>query len=93
MSLIIVSSFLVGAVLGLRFTVMAVVPANVAGALAVVMGAMLLDHSATSVVLAVLGFSAALQGGYMFGSFTRFTLAAMRVARVSTARAPLKASQ
>ena len=85
-----ISSFLVGAVFGLRFKVIAVLPLTVVGGFATVAVSLLLGHEAAAVVLSLLAFAVALQAGYLFGSFTRFTLAALRTGRALPVRHPLK---
>jgi hypothetical protein len=87
-----ISSFLVGAVFGLRFKVMVVMPLTVIGGLAIGLVSLLTGHT-DSVVLLILAFAGALQAGYMFGSFTRFTMAAMRVRGEEPARSPVKSAQ
>ena len=85
-------SFLIGAVFGLRFKVMVVMPLVVIGGLMIGV-VTLISGQAENTLLAILAFAGALQAGYMFGSFTRFTLAAMRVSRDEPARMPVKSSR
>ena len=87
-----ISSFLVGAVFGLRFKVMVVMPLIVVGALAIGLVTLLTGH-ADSVVLLILAFAGALHAGYLFGSLTRFTMAAMRVPGEERSRATAKSAQ
>lgn len=87
-----ISSFLVGAVFGLRFRVMVVMPLIVIGALAIGVVTLLTSH-ADSALLLIVAFASALQAGYMFGSLTRFTMAAIRVPGEEPARAPAKSAQ
>jgi hypothetical protein len=81
--------FLVGAVFGLRFKVMVLLPLTVAIGLATPLVGVL-DH--LTLVESFKGFAfcaLALNAGYVFGSFARLTIAAARTTR-SLAR-PIKA--
>ena len=88
-----ISSFLIGAVFGLRFKVMVVLPLTAIGGFATVVVSLLLGHTTAAVVLSLLAFAAALQAGYLFGSFARFTLAALRTGRDLPVRLPLKSGR
>jgi hypothetical protein len=75
-------SFLVGAVVGQRFRVLVILPLTLAmGLVAIPVG--LIAQISFLEGLKDLALSAvALQGGYLFGSFARFWLAASRASRV-----------
>lgn len=92
MSSIAILGFLIGAVFGTRFNVLVLLPLSVFGGLntffvALILGEPLSIASLTSVVLVL-----ALQGGYMFGSLTRMTIAATRISQVDKARSPVRES-
>jgi len=87
-----IASFLVGAVFGLRFRVMVVIPLVLIGGLAIAL-ATLLTGQADKTAFLILAFAGALQAGYMFGSFTRFTLAAARANGEEPARSPVKSTR
>jgi hypothetical protein len=91
MAQVAIFSFLFGAVFGLRFKVFVLLPLTLAtGAIALLLAPIL----SLTVVESLTGFaigSLALHGGYLFGSFTRFALAAARATRV--AARPLKTAR
>lgn len=91
MAQVAIISFLFGAVFGLRFKVMVLLPLTLAtGALTLVAAPIL----SLTLVQSLSGFAIgtlALHGGYLFGSFARFAVAAARATRV-VAR-PLKTAR
>jgi hypothetical protein len=73
--------FLVGAVFGLRFRVMVLLPLTLMAALATPVVALIVQ---LSLIESLKGFALcalALQSGYVFGSIARFSIAAARAAR------------
>lgn len=77
-----ICSFLFGAVFGLRFRVLVLFPATIALALATIPVALIAQ---VGVLIALEGFAVcalALHGGYIFGSFAQFSIAAARASRV-----------
>ena len=81
-------SFLVGAVFGLRFKVIAVLPLMVIGGCLIIGASSILGQSIAAALLGVLAFGVSLQAGYVFGSFTRFNLVAMRTRAALAATVP-----
>jgi hypothetical protein len=91
MAQVAIISFLFGAVFGLRFKVMVLLPLTLATGAFTLVAAPILS---LTLVQSLSGFaigSLALHGGYLFGSFTRFAVAAARATRV-VAR-PLKTAR
>jgi len=81
-----ICGLLVGAVFGLRFKVLVLLPVTIVGAVWVGLGSLVWGLPAVTSLIAVTVFSLALQGGYLFGSALRFTLAASRQARAPQAK-------
>ncbi|MDB5653459.1 MAG: hypothetical protein JWQ94_1072 [Tardiphaga sp.] len=79
-------SFLVGAVFGLRFKVIAVLPLMLIGGFAISVASWLQGQTLAAGLVTFLAFAAAMQAGYLFGSLTRFTVVAVRAARAQPAR-------
>jgi hypothetical protein len=91
MAQVAIISFLFGAVFGLRFKVMVLLPLTLATGAFTLVAAPILS---LTLVQSLSGFAIgtlALHGGYLFGSFTRFAVAAARATRV-VAR-PLKTAR
>jgi hypothetical protein len=91
MVMIALCSSLIGAVLGTRFRIQVLFPAAVLGLTIVAATAALKGSAASSAITAAVVFVIALQLGYLGGLFTRFCLAAARLAshrslRSTTAR-------
>jgi hypothetical protein len=84
-----VFSVLIGAVFGLRFKVMVLLPLTVIGCLATAIVGFALRQPTATLAISLALFAASLQFGYIFGSLTRMTMAAVRAPRVDTARASL----
>ncbi len=76
---IIFISILVGAVLGLRFTVLIVVPAAMIAFVLAVATAWLQNSGLAGAAALVLAVETALQLGYLFGVLIRYTMLAARV--------------
>jgi hypothetical protein len=72
---------LAGAVLGLRYKVLILVPAIWLGVVLVVAVGIGHGDGAGSIALACAALATALQLGYLAGTFTRFTIAGARAAR------------
>jgi hypothetical protein len=91
MVMIALCSSLIGAVLGTRFRIHVLFPAAMLGLVIVAATAVLKGSAASSAIAAAAIFVIALQLGYLGGLFTRFCLAAARLAshrslRSTTAR-------
>ena len=77
-----IAAFLVGAVFGMRFRVMVLLPATMAlGALALAL-ALLAQLSLLGALALFAAAALALQAGYVFGSIGRFVVASTRASRV-----------
>jgi hypothetical protein len=82
MAQVAIISFLVGAVFGLRFKVMVLLPLTLATAvIALVIAPILFSTLLEGLAGFAIG-TLALHGGYLFGSFSRFTIGAARATRV-----------
>jgi hypothetical protein len=91
MAQVAIFSFLVGAVFGLRFKVMVLLPLTLATGVIALLTCPILS---LTLLEGLAGFAIgtfALHGGYLFGSFSRFAIAASRATRV-VAR-PLKTAR
>lgn len=91
MAQVAIFSFLVGAVFGLRFKVMVLLPLTLATGVIALLTSPILS---LTLLEGLAGFAIgtfALHGGYLFGSFSRFAIAASRATRV-VAR-PLKTAR
>jgi hypothetical protein len=91
MVMIALCSSLIGAVLGTRFRIHALLPAAVFGLAVIAISAVVKGSPISSMIVATIIFTVALQVGYLGGVFTRFCLVAARVAshrplRSTTAR-------
>jgi hypothetical protein len=73
---------LVGAVFGLRFRVLVLLPVTVASSLITTAIGLAMGHSLFTIVSHVAICSIALNAGYLFGSLSRFTVAATRTGRI-----------
>ena len=80
MVMIALCSSLIGAVLGTRFRVLVLFPAMVLGFALVAAVAAFKGSAMSSAVLAAAIYAIALQVGYLGGLFTRYCMAAVRVA-------------
>lgn len=74
-------SFLVGAVFGTRFKVLVLVPLAIFGGLNTLLVTLIVGEPFDTALLNSLVVIVALQGGYLFGSATRWTIAAARASR------------
>jgi hypothetical protein len=84
---------LVGAVFGLRFKVMVLVPLTAIGGVATVIGGLALGLPASTIAVSIIALAFALQGGYLLGSLTRMTMAALRAPRTATARTSISSAR
>ncbi|WP_027524874.1 hypothetical protein [Bradyrhizobium sp. Ec3.3] len=82
MAELLIFSFLVGAVLGQRFRVMVLMPLTLAMALVTIVIGFVAHLAFFDGLKGFACCALALQGGYLFGSFARFWLAAARASRV-----------
>ncbi|PSO16480.1 hypothetical protein [Bradyrhizobium sp. MOS003] len=82
MTALLIFSFLVGAVLGQRFRVLVLLPVTFALVLTVLPVSLMTSLGVLEGLKAAALAAIALQGGYLFGSAARFSLAAARAARV-----------
>ena len=73
------TAILIGAVLGLRFKVLVLVPAIVFGATAVLGLGMAHNNSVWSILVAMGSAITALQAGYLAGAGIHFVIAGMRI--------------
>lgn len=89
---LIILAFLVGAVLGMRFRVLILVPV-ITLAVGAIVGAGVVSGSAYGDMLLTATIAAmSLQFGYLGGAFTRSILASSPSARVETSSQPIKAA-
>ncbi len=77
-----ISSLLFGAVFGLRFRVLVLLPLSFASGLVAVVFGLLTRQTPGECLATIAACTLALQGGYVFGSMARFTLAAARSPRL-----------
>lgn len=86
MVMIALCSSLIGAVLGTRFRIHVLFPAAVLGLVIVAAVAVFKGSAVSSTIGAAIVFVIALQVGYLGGLFTRFCLAAARLASYRSLR-------
>lgn len=84
MTAFLILTFLVGAVLGQRFSVLVLLPVTFAMALIAIPVGLIANLSFLDAVKDVVFCALALQAGYLLGSAARFWLAAARASRVFT---------
>jgi hypothetical protein len=89
MVMIALCSSLIGAVLGTRFRIHVLLPAAVLGLMIVAAVAALKGSAASSAITAAIVFVITLQLGYLGGLFTRFCLAAARLASYRSLRSTI----
>jgi uncharacterized membrane protein AbrB (regulator of aidB expression) len=77
-----ITNLLFGAVFGLRFRVLVLLPLTIASGLTTVAFALFARQSLPECLEIFVACALALHAGYLFGSMTRFTLAAARSAHV-----------
>lgn len=82
MTALLIFSFLVGAVLGQRFRVLVLLPLTFVMLLAAIPVGLKVDLTVLESLKGAVFAAIALQGGYLFGSGARFSLAAARAGRV-----------
>ena len=75
-------NLLVGAVFGLRFRVLVLLPLTFASGVVALVVALVARESLFESLTTFASCALALQGGYLFGSVMRFTLAAARSTRM-----------
>jgi hypothetical protein len=85
-------SFLVGAVFGLRFKVMVLLPLSVVGGTAAGVIALVVTQSVASAAVGLVIYVLTLQAGYLLGSMSRFTIAAARAGRPAESSVRAKAA-
>jgi hypothetical protein len=73
-----ICGLLFGAVFGLRFKVLILVPVTLVSAVVITAVTVAEQQSAAQALLAMLVAALTLQAGYVFGSISRFTMAAAR---------------
>jgi hypothetical protein len=78
-----IGSLLVGAVFGLRFKVLVLLPLSLLGLVGIGLGTLLVAQAFGSIVINFVVFALSLQGGYLFGSLVRFTIAGARTPPIS----------
>jgi len=76
-----ICNLLFGAVFGLRFKVLVLLPLTLASALITILSALIAHQSFLVGLESVAVCALALHGGYLFGSAVRFTIAAARSPR------------
>jgi hypothetical protein len=84
-------SLLAGAVIGMRFKVLILLPLSIFGGLNTLLVALIIGETMSSALISSAVVVLALQAGYLFGSGTRFAIAASRVPRTREAHAPAPA--
>ena len=72
---------LVGAVFGLRFRVLVLLPLTLASSVMTAVIGLVMDQSALAIGTHIAIYALAMQAGYLFGSLARFTIAAARAGR------------
>jgi hypothetical protein len=89
MTMFMISGTLLGAVLGLRFKVLVLLPAIIIGTVSLAAVAFLHGNAVSTTAFAMMAWALALQFGYLTGLFTRFVLAVSRSPRLVPDRASL----
>ena len=89
MTLLLIAGTLLGAVLGLRFKVLVLLPAIVVGAVSLAVVAPLHGTAIWATGVSMIAWAIALQFGYLLGLFTRFVVAVSRLPRLAPDRASL----
>jgi hypothetical protein len=89
MTMLMISGTLLGAVLGLRFKVLVLLPAIIIGTVSLAAVAFLHGNAVSTTAFAMMAWALALQFGYLTGLFTRFVLAVSRSPRLVPDRASL----
>lgn len=86
-------SCLAGAVFGMRFRVLILLPLSIFGGLNTLLVSIILGESASAAFISSAVVILSLQGGYLFGSVTRLAIAAARTPHASAAHAPARAQE
>jgi hypothetical protein len=81
MSMVVSIALITGAVLGMRFRFLILVPATVFAAIAILTIGLTHADDASSIAVAMLIAAICLQAGYLCGLFTRYARVMMRLAR------------
>jgi hypothetical protein len=89
MTILLISGTLLGAVLGLRFKVLVLLPAIAIGAVSLAAVAVLHGNAVPMTAFAMMAWALALQFGFLTGLFSRFILAVSRSPRLAPDRALL----
>jgi hypothetical protein len=89
MATLAIISFLLGAVIGTRFSVRVLLPLSLFVGLNTLF-VTLIGNTLATACLSGFVVIIALQGGYLFGSLTRLTVAAARTEGAEEARAPVR---
>ena len=82
MSMLILLVFLLGAILGMRFKVLVLIPVIAFALIAILVGGVTRGDSASAILIAIVLVSIGLQIGYLSGIATRYTIALARAGRV-----------
>jgi len=85
MSMLILLVFLLGAVLGMRFKVLILIPAIAFALIAILVGGVARGDSVSAILVAVVLASICLQIGYLSGIATRYSIALARAGRLRQA--------
>jgi hypothetical protein len=85
MSMLILLVFLLGAVLGMRFKVLILIPAIASVMIAILAGGVARGDSVSAILIAVVLASICLQIGYLSGIATRYGIALARAGRLRKA--------
>jgi hypothetical protein len=72
---------------------MVLVPLTAIGGVATVIGGLALGLPASTIAVSIIALAFALQGGYLLGSLTRMTMAALRAPRTATARTSISSAR
>ena len=92
MVLLAIGSALIGAVFGLRFKVLVLVPAILVGLFGIVVAGAANGAGISTIVIDAIVLSCALQFGYLSGLFTRFVMVAARTRLVPPSNSLARAS-
>jgi hypothetical protein len=82
MSMLILLVFLLGAILGMRFKVLILIPVIAFALIAILVGGVTRGDSVSAILFAIALVSIGLQLGYLTGIATRYTIALARAGRL-----------
>lgn len=92
MAMVAIGGALIGAVFGLRFKVLVLLPAILVGTLSLAVVGIALGSAISTIVINIIAWACALQSGYLVGLFTQFVMVEARARRTaqptSLVRAP-----